>query len=146
MESWGVVFLGVIALASIVQAGFLVGLVIYGRRLAHRVDALQTRLDREISPALDNFNRVSRAAAEIADLATLQARRIDLLLADTIEKIEETTNVVQQLVVKPLKPIGGIVAFLKGLQRGMEVYLQLGRGGMPHRRRGHGEDDEHLFI
>jgi hypothetical protein len=48
-------------------------------------------------------------------------------------------------VVKPLKPIGGIVAFLKGLLRGMEVYLQLGRGH-PHRRRGHGEDDEHLFI
>ncbi len=145
MESWGVVFLGVIALASIVQAGFLIGLVVYGRRIARRVDALQVRLDREISPALENFNRVSRAAAEIADLATLQARRIDLLLADTIEKIEETTNVVQQLVVKPLKPIGGIVAFLKGLQRGMEVYLQLGRG-IPHRRRGHGEDDEHLFI
>jgi hypothetical protein len=146
MGSWGVFFLGVIALASLVQAGFLIGLVVYGRRVARRVDALQTRLDREVSPALENFNRVSRAAAEIADLVTLQARRIDLLLADTIEKIEETTTAVQQLVVRPLKPIGGIVAFLKGLQRGMEVYLQLGRGQPHHRRRGHGEDDEHLFI
>jgi hypothetical protein len=146
MESWGVFFLGVIALASLVQAGFLIGLVVYGRRLARRVDALQTRLDRDISPALENFNRVSRAAGEIADLATLQARRIDLLLADTIEKIEETTAVIQQLVVRPLKPIGGIVAFLRGLQRGMEVYLQLGRERPRHRRRAHGEDDEHLFI
>jgi hypothetical protein len=145
MESWGVLFLGIIALASVVQAGFLIGLVVYGRRLAQRVDALQVRLDREISPALENFNRVSRAAAEIADLATLQARRLDLLLADTIEKIEETTATVQQLVVRPLKPIGGIVAFLKGLQRGMDVYFRLGRGGVP-RRRGRGEDDEHLFI
>jgi hypothetical protein len=145
MESWGVFFLGVIALASVVQAGFLIGLVVYGRRLAQRVDALQVRLDREISPALENFNRVSRAAAEIADLATLQARRLDLVLADTIEKIEETTATVQQLVVRPLKPIGGIVAFLKGLQRGMDVYFQLGRS-QPPRRRGHGEDDEHLFI
>jgi hypothetical protein len=146
MESWGVFFLGVIALASLVQAGFLIGLVVYGRRLARRVDALQTRLDRDISPALENFNRVSRAAAEIADLATLQARRIDLLLADTIEKVEETTAAVQQLVVRPLKPIGGILAFLRGLQRGMEVYLQLGRERPHHRRRAHGEDDEHLFI
>jgi hypothetical protein len=145
MESWGVFFLGVIALASVVQAGFLIGLVVYGRRLAQRVDALQVRLDREISPALENFNRVSRAAAEIADLATLQARRLDLVLADTIEKIEETTATIQQFVVRPLKPIGGIVAFLKGLQRGMDVYFQLGRGAPP-RRRGHGEDDEHLFI
>jgi hypothetical protein len=151
MEPWGVFFLGVIALASVVQAGFLIGLVIYGRRLAQRVDALQVRLDREISPALENFNRVSRAAAEIADLATLQARRLDLVLADTIEKIEETTATVQQFVLRPLKPIGGIVAFLKGLQRGMEVYLQFDRGGPPvhrahPRRRAHGEDDEHLFI
>jgi hypothetical protein len=116
------------------------------------VDALQGRLDREISPALENFNRVSRAAAEIADLATLQARRVDLVLADTLEKVEETTATIQQFVVRPLKPIGGIVAFLKGLQRGMEVYLQYDRSAAPSsprphpRRRGHGEDDEHLFI
>ena len=146
MESWGVFFLGVIALASVVQAGFFLGLVFYGRRLAQRVDALQVRLDREISPALENFNRVSRAAAEIADLATLQARRLDLLLADTIDKVEETTATIQQLVVRPLKPIGGIVAFLKGLQRGMDVYFKLDPGRMPPRRRVPGEDDEHLFI
>ena len=97
------------------------------------------------------MTRVSRAAAEIADLATLQARRIDLLLADTVEKIEETTGVIQQLVIRPLKPVGAIVAFLRGVQRGMEVYLQLGRGAhVAHRahkpRRSHTEDDEHLFI
>jgi hypothetical protein len=145
METWGVVFLGIIALASVVQAGFLIALAVYGRRLARRVDALQVKLDREIAPVLANFDRVGRAAAEIADLVTLQARRLDLLLADTIEKVEEATTAVQQLVVRPLKPIGAIVAFLKGLQRGMDVYFQLGRGGTP-RRRAHGEDDEHLFI
>jgi hypothetical protein len=151
METWGIFFLGVVALASVVQAGFLIGLVVYGRRLAQRVDALQGRLDREISPALENFNRVSRAAAEIADLATLQARRLDLVLADTIEKVEETTATVQRLVLRPLKPIAGVLAFLRGVQRGMEVYLQHNDGGPPGlrpqpRRRGHGEDDEHLFI
>ena len=145
METWGVVFLGIIALASVVQAGFLIALAVYGRRLARRVDALQVKLDREIAPVLANFDRVGRAAAEIADLVTLQARRLDLLLADTIEKVEEATTAVQQLVVRPLKPIGGILAFLRGLQRGMDVYFQLDRGAHP-RRRGHGEDDEHLFI
>ena len=150
MESWGVVFLGLIALASLVQAGLLIALALAGMRLARRVDALNARLDRELGPALENLTRVSRAAAEIADLATLQARRVDLLLADTIDKIEETTGVIQQFVVRPLKPIGGIFAFLRGIQRGLEVYTQLGRGapGPPraHRRRSHTEDDEHLFI
>ena len=133
------------------QAGFLIGLALGGLRLAKRVDELSARLDRDIKPALENLTRVSRAAAEIADLATLQARRVDLLLADTVDKIEETTGVIQQLVVRPLKPLGGILALLRGLQRGMEVYLQLGGRGGPGpqpapRRRSHGEDDEHLFI
>jgi hypothetical protein len=150
MSAWGVFFLGVIALTSLVQAAFLVGLVVYGRRLARQVDALQSRLDREVSPALESVSRVSRAAAEIADLATLQARRLDLVLADTIEKIEETTSVIQRLVVRPLKPIGVLAAFLRGVQRGAEVYLQLDRDSPPRtpppRRRGHAEDDEHMFI
>lgn len=147
MESWGVFFLGVIAVASVVQAGFVVGLLLFGRRLGRRVEALQGRLDRELSPALDNFNRVSRAAAEIADLATLQARRLDLVLADTIEKVEDTTATIQQLVVRPLKPLGNLVALLKGVRRGIDVYHKLDSGAPPpRRRRGRGEDDEHLFI
>ena len=155
MESWGIFFLGVIALAAVVQAGFLIGLVVFGLRLARRMDQLQSRLDKDITPALENFTRVSRAAAEISDLATLQARRLDLLLADTIEKIEETTGVIQQFVVRPLKPVGGILAFLRGLQRGMEVYRQLGGSAdhgasgappVPRRRSRSHEDDEHLFI
>ncbi len=149
MEFWRVFFLGVIALSAVAQAIFLIGVVVFGRRLSRRMDALQARLDRDFTPALDNFARVTRSAAEIADVATLQARRVDLLLADTIEKIEETTGVIQQFVIGPLKPIGGILAFLKGLQRGMEVYLQLGGRAPgahpPPRRRSH-EDDEHLFI
>ena len=128
---------------------FLVALVVSGRRLAQRIDALQARIDRDITPSLDNLSRVSRAAAEIADLAALQARRVDLLLADTVEKIEETTSTVQQLVLRPLRPLASILAFVKGLQRGLDVYLKLDekrqRPGVPRRRHAV-EDDEHLFI
>lgn len=147
METWGVVFLGVIAAASVVQAGFLIGLVVMSRRLGRRLDAIQSRLERDIAPALEGMTRVSRAAGEIADLATLQARRLDIALADAIEKLEQTTALVQKLILRPLRPIGGILAFLKGLQRGLDVYFKLERSApaVP-RRRGHGEDDEHLFI
>lgn len=149
MGSWGVFFLGVIALASTAQAAVLIWLMVFGRRLARRIEALQARIDRDITPALDNLGRVGRAAAEIADLAALQARRVDLLLADTVEKIEETTATVQQLVLRPLKPLAAVLAFLKGLQRGLDVYLQLDerRQRPTVSRRRHGlEDDEHMFI
>ena len=151
METWVVVFLGVIALASVVQAGFLIGLMIGGRRVARRVDALSDRIDREIHPALDNLGRITRNLAEVTDLVTLQARRTDDVLADTIEKIEDTTDTIRRVVLKPLGPLVDIAAFFKGIRRGLSVYTQLrgleGQGrARPNRGRRQGDEDEHLFI
>ena len=42
METWGVGFLGVIAVAMLVQAAFMVGLALGGLRLFRRVEELQT--------------------------------------------------------------------------------------------------------
>jgi hypothetical protein len=149
MDTWGVVFLGVIALGSLVQIVFLVALLVFGRQLARRIDALQSRVDREIAPSLENLNRVTRVAAEIADIANVQARRLDLVLSDTVQKVEETTALVQRLVVRPLRPLGGIAAFLRGVQRGVEVYHKLGsvdRAAPRPARRREEEDEEHLFV
>ena len=148
METWGVVFLGVIALALVVQAGFMVALALAGLRLARRLDALQAQLDGQIAPALKGVERISRNAAEISDLATIQARRIDLLLADTIEKVEDTAAEVQRLVIRPLRPIAHLLAVLRGLQRGVDVFLDLERRDRPPASspRRPAEDDEHLFI
>ncbi|HEY7514809.1 MAG TPA: hypothetical protein VIC87_10040 [Vicinamibacteria bacterium] len=147
-ESWGVAFLGVIAFASLVQAGFLIALAVAGARLAKRLDAMQDRLDREIRPAMDNLARISRNFAEVTDLVTLQARRIDDLLADTIEKIEDATNTIRRVVVRPLGPLADLTAFLKGIRRGVEVYYKLrgleSRHRPPPRRVT--DEDEHLFI
>ena len=147
-ESWGVVFLGVIALASLVQAGFLIGLAVAGRRLARRLDAMQDRIDREIRPAMDNLARISRNFAEVTDLVTLQARRIDDLLADTIEKIEEATTMIRRVVIRPLGPLVDLTAFLKGIRRGVEVYYKLRGLETRHRPppRRVADEDEHLFI
>ncbi|HET7293008.1 MAG TPA: hypothetical protein VFM88_11320 [Vicinamibacteria bacterium] len=148
MESWGVVFLGIIALGSLVQSAFLIGLAVSARRLSRRVADLQERVDRDLRPALDHLSRVTRNLAEVADLAVLQARRVDDLLADTVEKIESTTEVVRKLVLRPLGPLADLAAFFKGLRRGLEVYQTL--RGFDRRERpprgGYTEDDEHLFI
>ena len=153
MESWGVFFLGVIAFSAVVQVVFLVALLVFGQRLARRIDALQARLDRDLGPALANLTRVSRAAAEITDMATLQARRLDIVLGDTIERVADTAATIQQLVSRPLKPVANLVALLKGVQRGAQVFLAFDREAPPGRRipsprrsRGHAEDDEHLFV
>ena len=149
MESLGVWFLGVIALAMVVQAGFMIALALGGLRLARRIEDLQNRLDRELKPALDHLSRLARNAAEVSDLATLQARRIDFFLADTLDKLEDVTSTVRNLVVRPLGPLGDIAAVLKGIKRGVDVYRKLGgheSRGRTAPRRSWAEDDEHLFI
>jgi len=148
MGTWGVVFLGIIALGSVVQAVFLVGLAMQGRSLGKRLAELQDRIDREIRPSLENLSRVSRNLAEVTDLAVLQVRRFDGLLADTVEKVEETTSLLRRVILRPLGPLVDIAAFLKGIRRGIEVYQQL-RGFDRHEggaSRRYDADDEHLFI
>ncbi len=149
MDSLGLAFLGAIALSSLVQAAFIIFLALAGRRLARRLDEVQRKIDREIQPALESFSRLTRNLAEISDLATLQARRIDDLLADTVEKIEEATSLIQRVLIRPLSPLVDIVALLKGLRRGLDVYHKL-RGfdsrGRGTTRRPADAEDEHLFI
>lgn len=149
METTGVWFLGVIAAASLVQAGFLVALALGGLKLIRRVDELQARLDREIKPAFEHMARLTRNLAEVSDLATLQARRVDYFLADTLDKLEDVTSNVRNFVVRPLGPLADIMAFVKGLRRGVDVYRELRDReprGRVNPRRSPAEDDEHLFI
>jgi hypothetical protein len=144
METW---FLGVIALCSVVQAVFLIGLAVFGLRLSRRLGRLQESLDREIRPSLEHVSRVTRNLTEVSDLAVLQARRLDDLVADTIDKVEEATTLVRRFVVRPVRPLSDVVAFFKGLRRGLEVYRRLSEGD--DERRGSSRryaDDEHLFI
>lgn len=147
MDSLGVTFLGVIALASALQAVLIVALLLYGRRLARRLDELQDRLEREIRPALDGLTRVTRNLGEVSDLAVLQARRLDELVANTVGKVEEATDLLRRVIVRPLGPLVEVTAFVRGIRRGLEVFHQL--RGVDNQRRGSSSryvEDEHLFI
>jgi hypothetical protein len=148
METWVVVFLGVIALAGAVQAAFLVAMALAIIRLTARIDSLQDKVDQRVAPALESLDRVGRNVAEISDLATVQARRVDLMLTDAVERVEDSLSVAQRLVARPLRPLSHVVALLRGIQKGVEVFRELGQEsrGKGSEARRHGEDDEHLFI
>ena len=73
--------------------------------------------------------------------------RIEGVVDDTARKVQETTEILRDAVVKPLEPLVHIAAFLKGIRRGIGVYNRL-RGFEPRSRATEAsrEDDEHLFI
>jgi hypothetical protein len=147
MDSWAVVFLGVIAASSVVQAAFLIGVARTGKRLSGRLDELQSRVDREIRPLLENLARVTRNLSEVSDTAALQARRVDSLLGNVIETLDGGLSLLRGSVFRRVGRLADFAALLHGVRRGVEVYRQL--GGFEAQRKGSTRrytDDEHLFI
>jgi hypothetical protein len=147
MDTVGVVFLGLIALSSLVQGALLLMLARGGLRLSRRVQDLQTRIEREVKPILDDVNAVARNVSQVSDLAAAQAHRIQDVISGTARKIEETREEIRGVLAHPAAALGDVVAFLKGVRRGLEVYRQL--GGFEAQTKGAARryaDDEHLFI
>jgi hypothetical protein len=147
MITLGVVFLGIIAMSAVVQAAFLIGLAREGKKLARRLDEMERRFENEVRPALQSFSRLSHNLADVSELLSAQARRVDIFMADTIDKLEETTGVLRQVMMKPVGTLMDITALLKGFRKGLDVYRRL--GGLESQRKGGARrypDDEHLFI
>jgi ABC-type transporter Mla subunit MlaD len=115
--------------------------------MAARIEELRDRFEKDLRPSLDNLSRITRNLAELSDLGVVQARRVDEALADTLEKVRDTTDTVRKFLVRPLAPLADILAFLRGVRRGVEVYNQLRGfdGGSRAQPRSYSED-EHLFI
>jgi hypothetical protein len=83
----------------------------------------------------------------ISDLATAQAQRIQDVISETARRVEETREEVKAILAHPAAALGDLLAFLKGVKRGLEVYRQL--GGFEAQTRGSTRryaEDEHLFI
>jgi len=147
LDSLGLVFLGVIAFSSLVQGLFLVGLALGGLRLARRVGEIQKTIEGEVRPALDDVSRVARNLAAVSEVATAQARRLEVLVARTVTRVEEARARVREAVPRRGDSFRDVSAMLKGLRRGLDVYQRL--GGLTAERQGASRrytEDEHLFI
>jgi hypothetical protein len=147
MTTLAVIFLGVIALSSLVQAAFLINLGRESRKLGRRLDEIEQRFEVEVRPTLQAVAKISKNFAEVSDSLATQARRVDAFMADTVSKLEETTTALREVVMRPLGPLVDITALLKGFRKGLEIYKRL--GGIESERKGGArryQDDEHLFI
>jgi hypothetical protein len=142
VTDWGVVFLGIIALAVTVMAGVQVGVVVFGARLARRVDQLATQMDREIKPLLTNLNVVGEEAARAAQLAASQIERVDHLFADVAGRVEETATNLQSAIIAPARE--GF-ALLSGIKATFAALREIRSATVPSRAARHDEDDP-LFI
>jgi hypothetical protein len=146
-SSGATILLAVIALSAIVQAVLICGIALGGRKLTQRIDELQGKVDRDIRPALANLSQVTRNVAEASDLAVVQVRRIEGVVGDTLDRLEDTRRSIQRVARVPLLALGRAGAVMNGFRRGFDVYRQLGSLQAQGRGRARSyREDEHLFI
>jgi len=134
------ILLGVIAFATLVMALIQIGAIVFAARLGRQVQELMTTVHQEIRPLIDRANGIAEEASKTAALATTQAQKIDALLTDVTRRVNETSAVVQEAIVRPAREGLALVAGLKaGLAalRGLRDFH-----GRPRRV----EDEDALFI
>ena len=82
--------------------------------------------------------QVDELVKEVIRLGHEQAQRVDGLVTDTIEKVEQTSEVIQKDVLRPILEIG---SFFKGIQSGLSFLL-----GRRKKEAATKSNEEELFI
>jgi hypothetical protein len=138
---WAEVFLGIIALATLTMAAIQVGVIVYGMRVARRVNKLLTQVDKEMKPLADSLNAIARDAARISSLAAGQVERVDRLVTDITLRLEQTATTLQDAILRPLRDGAAIMT---GVKAAIDVVRELTR--RPGPGRAGAEDEDALFI
>ena len=140
MTAQSEVFLGIIALATLVMALIQVGAIIFAARLGRRIQQVMSTIQDEVRPLIARANSVAEEASKTAAIASSQAQKIDALVTDLTRRVEETSVVVQQAVMTPARETLALVA---GLKAGLAALKGLRdfRG-----RTGRVEEEDPLFI
>jgi hypothetical protein len=149
MENLNTLFIALTGAAVVLQAGILVALYLSVRKSSARMEALALEVKTKALPALetahemlielrpkltviaDNLTetthsvrsqveRIDATVNDVVDRARLQIIRGDELLTRTLDRVEETSDMVHQTVVSPVRQFSGLI---QGLTAGLEFLL-----------------------
>lgn len=138
MSVWGEVFLGVIALATLVSTIVQVSVLVAAARVAKRVERMAQNVEHELKPLFGHMNAIGRDASRTASLASAQVERVDRLFDELAHRAEQSLNLLQATVTAPVREGTAILA---GLRAVLSTLRDL-RG----RSRGRADEEDALFI
>lgn len=137
---WRDVFLGVIAVATLVIAVVQVGVIIAAGLMARRVGHMLDQIERDVKPLFVHLNAIGGEASRAVALATAQVERVDALFADVAVRVEQTLSSVQASIAAPAREGR---AMLSAFRAAMQAIRDLRSG---RTRQGRGDDEDALFI
>src|SRR3954467_14330544 len=131
-------FIAITSIAVVIQAGILVAMFLAMRKTSARVEAIAQQVQSRAIPALESAQailsdtgpklqtitsnlvdvssalktQVERADLTVADLldrTRLQIIRADELVSRAMDRVEETTEMVQHSVISPVRQISAVI-------------------------------------
>jgi predicted PurR-regulated permease PerM len=132
-------FLGIIALTTAATAVVQIGVLVVAGLLARRIHRMVDHIDEELKPLFGHLNAIGRDASRAASLATAQVERVDRLMTDLVERLEQILNGLQAFVSGPVRSGS---AFMSAFR----MIVSLVREARTGRRRPRADDEDPLFI
>ncbi len=165
-------FIAVTALAVLIQMGILIALFLSVKKTSARVESLADEVQRRGLPVLDaahtillesrvnlgaitsnlaattasirsKVEHLDGAVDDVLDRARLQVIRADQMVSRTLDRVEETTEMVQDTVVSPVRQIAALV---HGLQVGIDTLVGRSRKRASSREMVRASQEEEMFI
>ena len=135
------IFLGVIAVSTLLVAIVQVGVVVAAGVALRRLGRLVDTVEQEIKPIFGHVNTIARDASRAAALATAQVERADKLFSDVAVRVDEALNAVQASIGAPAREGRALLSAFRAAFQAIRELRQSGRS-----RQARGEEEDALFI
>jgi hypothetical protein len=155
------VFIALTGAAVMLQAGVLLAMYLALRKSSERMETLATEIKVKAIPTMElvqlvltevhpklqviaenleetttlmrsQVQRVDATVTDVVDRARLQVIRADELLSRTLDRVEQTSDMVHNTVISPVRQVSGL---MQGITAGIEFLL-----GNRRRRNGGGSE------
>jgi len=108
--------------------------------LRPKIETLTTNASESSTLVRNQLARIDATLTDALDRTRLQVIRADELLNRTLDRVEETSDVVHKTVMSPLRHVNGLVA---AISTGVDVFLGQKRR---HPKNGAGVPQDEMFI
>ena len=139
MTDWGVVFLGVIAVATLVMAALQVAFFVAAGKASRRAAQAADSFHKELKPLIEHLDAIGRDAKRASSLAAVQIERVDRMSADLAERLDRTLQSLQTAASGGAREGAAMLAAFRAA-------LSAVRGFRSPRARAGADDDDALFI
>jgi methyl-accepting chemotaxis protein len=162
------IFIAVTSAAVVLQACVLLGMYFAMRKTSAKIEALSEEVRTKVVPTAEiaysmlvdlrpkvesviadvsqstamvrtQLGRLDATVSDVVDRARLQVIRADDMLSRTLDKVEQTTDMVHSSVVSPIRQVAGMI---QGLTAGLEYLV----GARRRRRNGAAVPQDEMFI